>query len=52
MANALWKSTMLPKDFQNNVPHRLVLLDLASRFKHMGISPSPSGLSPSALADG
>jgi hypothetical protein len=39
MANALSKSTMLPKDFQNNVPNCLVLLDLASRFKHMGISP-------------
>ena len=39
MAVALSKSTLLPKDFQGNPANCLVLLDIGSRFKKMGISP-------------
>lgn len=39
MAMALAKSTLLPKEFQNNAANCLVLLDIASRFKNLGVSP-------------
>lgn len=39
MAGALSKSTLLPQQFQGNVANCLVLLDIASRFKSMGVSP-------------
>lgn len=39
MATALSRSTLLPKEFQGSAANCLVLLDIASRFRGMGISP-------------